>query len=121
MPHTPAHPYKIFNTTAPQQAGLFSVLLTMEIFPFYLTILNKNFHSGLIINLLSNFDNNFQLNPDNTLLNNFKQRQTANHENSHPQPGSAVALQSIQGDPEINEAFDFGAFSLVRFFLRKKK
>ncbi len=110
MPHTSTHPYKIFNTTAPQQAGLFSVLLTTEIFPFYLTLLNKNFHNGLIINQLSKYNINHQLNPQNTLLNNFKA--TTEHASTihrkvlphwegdrgrSPQPGSAVAPQSIQG------------------------
>ena len=133
MPHTPTYLYKIFNTIAPQLAGLFSVLLTTEIFPFYLTLLNKNFHNGLIINQLLKYNNNRQLNLKNTLLNNF-QTTTAyasciihrkvlppweGDRGSHPQPCSAVAPQSIPGGtPKSMKLLISDSFSLVRFFLR---
>jgi len=35
---------------------------------------------------------------------------TKQHRSSHPQPGSAVALQHIQGTPETVEALGFGLF-----------
>ena len=99
-------------SAAPQQAGLFYVLLTTVQTPVYLTLLNSFSANRLNINQLIKQNNNFQLNLINTLLNNLRPMKTKQHRSSHPQPGSAVAPQPIQSTPRNRRSFRFRPFFL---------
>lgn len=108
-------------SAAPQQAGLFYVLLTTAQTPVYLTLLNSFSANRLKFNQLIKLNNNPQLNPMNTLLNNLRPMKTPKHRSRHPQPGSAVAPQPIQGTPRNRRSFRFRPLFLCYFLLEEQK
>lgn len=107
MPQIIRHSSHKNISAAPQQAGLFYFLLTTAQTPVYLTLLNSFSANRLNINQLIKLNNNPQLKIISTLLNNLRPMKTQKHRSSHPQPGSAVAPQPIQGNPRNRRSFRF--------------